>query len=667
MYRNQVDAALGGRYTPRVTATATKTATAKAPQDLLGTLRRYWGYESFRPLQEKIVNSLLGGHDTCVVMPTGGGKSLCYQLPAVVLASQTVIVVSPLIALMQDQVAQLSQMGIPAALLNSTLSEKQQQGIIRNAERGKYRLLYLSPERLARRDTLDWLVGVPVSLFAIDEAHCISEWGHEFRPEYRKLSGLRSRFPNCPIAAFTASATQHVRHDIIEQLKLRDSHNYIASFHRPNLRYIVKQCQGKNSDSGTQNELLLKALRRHCNQSVIVYSPTIRKVGEIVNFLQEEGIAALPYHGKMDAATRRANQEKWMADEARVLVGTIAFGLGINKASVRAVIHLSLPKSIEQYYQEAGRAGRDGLPSDCILLWQTQDEILLRYFINQIQDSAEKGRAQQRSHAIRAFVISRVCRHLQICKHFGEGRKWKSCDACDVCGCGLEWLEKPVESHPKMTAEATPMKDRQRRSQNFPKTEAEPFWIDSEMFEKLREWRRGVAKNQGVGAFVIMHDTTLEEICRKQPSSLANLREVCGIGQKKLEMYGSKILKVLEEVRNSRESDAQTSPARREAFGDAEKETARLLNQGHTFEDVARIRDRKIGTVISMAADLVESGELAFRPEWLDSAKQAKIAARCLDLGLERLRPIKDSLPDDFTYYEIRLVVAKLRWQQKSN
>src|SRR6204780_2891331 len=323
--------------------------------DLLPALRRYWGYDSFRPLQEKIVRSLLSGRDACVVMPTGGGKSLCYQLPAAMLPEKTVIVVSPLIALMQDQAAQLEQMGISAAVLNSSVSSVEQGEIMRNASAGKFRLLYLSPERLAMETTVSWLQTVPISLFAIDEAHCISEWGHEFRPDYRQLSKLRKNFPDRPIAAFTASATQRVRHDIIDQLKLRDPHKYIASFHRPNLRYVVRRC-----DSHTQGDALIAALRGYEGANVIVYSPTIAKVEDTVEFLKAQGIPAIGYHGKMDSETRRRNQEKWMADEVRVLVGTIAFGLGINKAAVRAVIHLSLPKSVEQYYQEAGRAGRDG-------------------------------------------------------------------------------------------------------------------------------------------------------------------------------------------------------------------------------------------------------------------------------------------------------------------
>src|SRR3984957_9125449 len=402
--------------------------------DLLASLKRYWGYSTFRPLQERVVRSLLAGHDTCVVMPTGGGKSLCYQLPAVA-SEGTVVVISPLIALMQDQATQLAQMGIPAAVLNSTLSDAEQAKVMSRAREGAYRLLYVSPERVARGDTMGWMQQIPIAFFAIDEAHCISEWGHEFRPEYRQLSRLRSKFPDRPIAAFTASATRHVRHDILAQLQLRNPDKYIASFYRPNLRYLVREVQ-----SLEQMELLVNALRSYAGSNVIVYSPTINRVEETVDFLEDRDIAAVGYHGKMAPNERRRSQELWMSYEVRVLVGTIAFGLGINKAAVRAVIHLALPKSIEQYYQEAGRAGRDGLSADCALLWQKKDAGLLGFFANQITDSAERERAWERYRIIREFVESRRCRHRQICAHFGEAPKWEKCDACDVCGSAAKWM-----------------------------------------------------------------------------------------------------------------------------------------------------------------------------------------------------------------------------------
>src|SRR6202166_5116067 len=277
--------------------------------DLLTPLRRYWGYSTFRPLQERIVRSLLAGRDTCVVMPTGGGKSLCYQLTAVV-SERTTVVISPLIALMQDQAEQLAQMGIPAAVLNSSVSNEERNHVMRRARDGAFRLLYLSPERLQRADTLGWLQQVPISFFAIDEAHCISEWGHEFRPEYRQLSRLRGKFPDRPIAAFTASATRHVRHDILAQLQLRNPDKYIASFHRPNLRYLVREC-----DSVEHSALLVTALQSYAGSNVIVYSPTISRVEETVDFLEDRDIAAVGYHGKMGSEERRRNQERWMSDE----------------------------------------------------------------------------------------------------------------------------------------------------------------------------------------------------------------------------------------------------------------------------------------------------------------------------------------------------------------
>jgi ATP-dependent DNA helicase RecQ len=509
--------------------------------DLHSVLRKYWGYDQFRPLQSRIVESLIGGHDTCVVMPTGGGKSLCYQLPAVV-SGRTAVVVSPLIALMQDQAAQLEQMGIPAAALNSQIPWQEQQNVMRRAVKGEYRLLYVSPERLLKEEFIEYLSRVPLAFFAIDEAHCISEWGHEFRPEYRQLRRLRELFPDQPIAAFTASATKRVRHDILRQLSLRDPHKYIASFHRPNLSYLVRACDGK-----MQERLLLSAIEAYAGATMIVYAPTIARVEETVAFFGRNGVEAVPYHGKMETDDRSQNQERWMSDEVRVLVGTIAFGLGINKPGVRAVIHLALPKSIEQYYQEAGRAGRDGAPADCVLLWQARDAGLLAYFNGKIADSQERQRAWESYHSIRRFAESDECRHRQICLHFGETPKWEKCNACDVCAAEPDWMLAPASPRAGPAARRAQAGDEIARPTSPRPRRATSSIPESALQQHMREWRRAFAKQRGVPAFMILTDASLADLCRREPSTFEELLEVTGIGERKAQSFGKEILMALHE------------------------------------------------------------------------------------------------------------------------
>jgi ATP-dependent DNA helicase RecQ len=504
--------------------------------DLLAALERHWGYTSFRPRQQAIVEALLAGRDVAAVMPTGGGKSLCYQLPAVA-ANRTAVVVSPLIALMRDQTAQLEQMGIPAAALNSSIDGAEQNAIRIRARQGAYRLLYLSPERLMQQGFIDWLRDVDPAYFAIDEAHCISEWGHEFRPEYRELRTLRQHFPDAPIAAFTASATQRVRHEMLALLGLRQPHCSIASFFRANLRYTVREASAKDQDA-----LLLSVLERHEGESVVVYAPSIKRVGETAAFLRSAGLGAVPYHGRMETGERGANQSAWMNDEADILVGTVAFGMGINKPDVRAVVHLSLPKSIEQYYQEAGRAGRDGEPADCVLLWRKADTALLAHFIDEINDPVEKERAWQRYHVSKRFAESGTkpshCRHRQICSHFGETPKWQTCGACDVCLGPPEWLKAARRAAVTKPASKPVAKPASKAPIGSPIP-------DEGLLVALRAWCLATSKKKGLPTFMVMPTATLAALAAHRPRTAAELRAIPGIGEKKAQIYGAEILRIL--------------------------------------------------------------------------------------------------------------------------
>ena len=387
-------------------------------------LKVHFGFDAFRPLQEEIVRDVLAGRDVFALLPTGGGKSLCFQLPAVMDGGLTVII-SPLIALMKDQVDGMLATGVAATALNSSLEPNELRRRAAGLERGDYRLLYLAPERLAFAQTLDDLERWNVTRIAVDEAHCISEWGHDFRPEYRRLADLRRRFPNVPVLALTATATERVRTDIVTSLGLRDPRCYVASFDRPNLLYRVVPKDGAYHQ-------LLHFVRGRSRDSGIVYAASRRQVESLADKLRADGVVALPYHAGLDPKVRSRNQERFVRDDASVICATIAFGMGIDKPNVRYVVHYDLPKNIEGYYQETGRAGRDGLPAECLLLFGAGDAAKQRGFIDEKEDEHERALAERQLDEMIDFAESAECRRRPLLRYFGETYEGP-CGNCDAC------------------------------------------------------------------------------------------------------------------------------------------------------------------------------------------------------------------------------------------
>ena len=392
--------------------------------DLPGALKKYFGYAEFRPLQEEIILGALAGRDVFALMPTGGGKSLCFQLPALLRNGMT-IVVSPLIALMKDQVDALQTSGIAATFLNSSLDGDEARKRLSGLHRGQYRLLYVAPERLMLDTFLERALNWDITQIAIDEAHCISEWGHDFRPDYRQLAKLRRHLPDVPIMALTATATERVRGDIVKQLKLRDPCCYVASFNRPNLAYRV----GAKTSAYDQ---LREYVQNRPGDSGIVYCASRKTAETLAKKLSEDGITAKPYHAGLETAERTKYQEQFLRDDVRVITATIAFGMGINKPNVRFVVHYDLPKNIESYYQETGRAGRDGLPSDCMLLFSASDVVKQRRFIEE-KSEPEQRIAHEQLRAMITYAETRECRRATLLRYFGEEFGKASCDGCDNC------------------------------------------------------------------------------------------------------------------------------------------------------------------------------------------------------------------------------------------
>jgi len=392
---------------------------------LLPLLKQYFGFTSFRPLQEQIIRDALAGRDVFALLPTGGGKSLCFQLPAMAREGLT-LVVSPLIALMKDQVDALQAAGVPATFLNSSLASGESRGRLRGLHTGQYRLLYAAPERLMLSGFLEDLQRWNVNLLAVDEAHCISEWGHDFRPEYRQLAQLRAHLPSVPVMALTATATERVRQDIVTLLNLRSPACYVASFNRPNLTYRVF-AKSKPYDQ------VLDFLLRRPRESGIVYCQARKTTESVAERLTADGVKARPYHAGLTPEERSRNQELFLRDEVRVICATIAFGMGINKPNVRFVLHYDLPKNIEGYYQETGRAGRDGLPSECVLLFSPGDVVKQTAFIEEKPDPKEQQIARRQLQQMVHYAESSTCRRTELLGYFGEDFEAAECGGCDNC------------------------------------------------------------------------------------------------------------------------------------------------------------------------------------------------------------------------------------------
>ncbi len=469
-----------------------------------GLLREYYGYSAFKPIQERAIASVLDGHDTLVVMPTGGGKSLCYQIPALMLEGLT-LVVSPLISLMKDQVDQLVRIGIRAACINSTLEEAQYRQLRREIAADAVDILYVAPERLRSADFLSLLRHKRVALVAVDEAHCVSQWGHDFRPSYYEISRFIQNLPQRPVvAAFTATATAETRADIIRRLEMRRANLYRASFDRPNLILAVRR-------DGDRKAALLEFVRAHPGQCGIIYCNTRKEVDKVWTLLRKAGIPALRYHGGMEDADRTLNQEQFLCAQAELIVATNAFGMGINKPDVRYVVHYNLPQNLESYYQEIGRAGRDGLPSLCLLFFSYADVHVNRYLLEQSSKSEQRLQVElDKLQTMVRYADTRGCLRRFLLQYFGE----KAPAHCQSCSnCREIRLDRPLL-----------------------------LPADEGLLQELRALRLRLAIREGVPTYQIFSDAALKELARTQPRSLVALREIPELGEVKAARYGETLL-----------------------------------------------------------------------------------------------------------------------------
>ena len=562
-------------------------------------LAKYFGHSAFRPGQEALIDQLLSGGDALGIMPTGAGKSLCYQIPALLMKGIT-LVVSPLISLMKDQVQALIQAGVPAAYINSSLTARQCEIALHRAAQGAYRLVFVAPERLLTPGFLRFATGTPIALVAVDEAHCVSQWGQDFRPSYLSIADFVEALPSRPpVGAFTATATRKVRQDIISLLRLREPMVQVTGFDRPNLYFAVKE-------PGNRDAALLYEVQKRPGQCGIIYCATRKNVDSVCDLLRSKGLAAQRYHAGMGEEERRQSQDDFQFDRALLMVATNAFGMGIDKSNVSFVIHYNMPRNLESYYQEAGRAGRDGQRADCILLYQKKDVVLARW-MNQHSEPNPELSVRQREELLRMdeerlkqmcfYTTGRRCLRQFILNYFGEVAP-ASCGQCSVC---LSEAREPQPPMPRQRAQALPESPEELR------------------FAALRALRNAVARDRGIPAYAVFTDATLREMVLLKPREEEQFRALSGVGMKKAERYAELFISYL---------DSLAGPEGREALSDGARLTRFARNHSRASlpwgeEELRRLR-----------AELAQGLSLAALSLSHDRPKAA-IEAKLRELGLK--------------------------------